>query len=122
MRLEPLCGKGLSALSGLTAMKFVPNPFADSRDHLLYRTGDSVRYSPDGSLEYIGRNDQQIKIRGMRVEPGEIEAALLRNSRRQGGRRCPPTKGRKRTNPCGFSDGQKKPKIDIEEVRDVRQG
>ncbi|WP_273941667.1 non-ribosomal peptide synthetase [Kutzneria chonburiensis] len=60
---------------GLTADRFVANPFGDGR---LYRTGDLVRWRADGRLEYIGRADDQVKIRGFRIEPGEIEAALLR--------------------------------------------
>ncbi len=60
----------------LTAAQFVQNPFADDPDDRLYRTGDLVRYRPDAVLEFVGRTDDQIKIRGYRVEPGEIEAAL----------------------------------------------
>lgn len=57
----------------LTAERFLKNPFAEGR---IYRTGDLVRWREDGVLEYIGRNDFQIKIRGFRVEVGEIEAAI----------------------------------------------
>ncbi|WP_316168801.1 MULTISPECIES: non-ribosomal peptide synthetase [unclassified Bradyrhizobium] len=58
----------------LTAERFVPDPFGDGTR--LYSTGDLVRYRADGHLEYLGRIDHQIKIRGYRVELGEIEAAL----------------------------------------------
>jgi amino acid adenylation domain-containing protein len=57
----------------LTAERFVPNPFGPGR---LYRTGDVVRYLPDGRLEYIARIDRQVKVRGYRVELGEIESRL----------------------------------------------
>lgn len=59
-----------------TAEKFVPDPFSPERGARLYRTGDLGRFRPDGNLEFIGRSDQQLKIRGFRVEPGEIEALL----------------------------------------------
>ncbi|MBD2438978.1 non-ribosomal peptide synthase/polyketide synthase [Nostoc sp. FACHB-110] len=57
----------------LTAEKFIPNPFNNSK---LYKTGDLARYLPDGNIEYLGRIDGQVKIRGFRIELGEIEAVL----------------------------------------------
>jgi amino acid adenylation domain-containing protein len=60
----------------LTAEKFIPNPFSEDQDARLYRTGDKVKYLPDGNLYFIGRIDQQIKLRGIRIEPGEIEATI----------------------------------------------
>ncbi|WP_186129910.1 non-ribosomal peptide synthetase, partial [Burkholderia gladioli] len=60
----------------LSAERFVRDPFGDEADARLYRTGDLGRYLPDGNIEYLGRNDFQVKIRGLRVELGEIEAAL----------------------------------------------
>lgn len=61
----------------LTAEKFVPNPFGNF-DERLYRTGDLARYRQDGNIEYLGRLDHQLKIRGFRVELGEVEAVLAR--------------------------------------------
>lgn len=63
----------------LTAEKFVPDPFDESGDGRLYRTGDLVSYRPDGTLDFLGRTDFQVKIRGRRVELGEIEALLSRH-------------------------------------------
>jgi acyl-coenzyme A synthetase/AMP-(fatty) acid ligase len=62
-----------------TAARFLPDPFASEAGARLYRTGDLGRRRPDGVLEYLGRIDGQVKIRGHRIEPGEIEAALRRH-------------------------------------------
>ena len=59
----------------LTSLRFVPNPFGPGHER-LYRTGDVALVRPDGSLELIGRNDDQVKVRGYRVELGDVEAAL----------------------------------------------
>ncbi|MFC0003440.1 hybrid non-ribosomal peptide synthetase/type I polyketide synthase [Micromonospora siamensis] len=63
----------------LTAQRFVPHPFSSAPDARLYRTGDLVRRRPDGNLEYLGRTDNQVKLRGYRIECGEIEAAVRRH-------------------------------------------
>ena len=60
----------------LTQERFIPNPFSDDPEDKIYKTGDLVRYLPDGQIEYLGRMDHQVKIRGYRIEIGEIEARL----------------------------------------------
>ncbi|MFH9610672.1 amino acid adenylation domain-containing protein [Streptomyces sp. NPDC017448] len=70
-----LLGRGYASAPGLTASRFVANPFASDGSR-LYRTGDLARYAPDGSLDFLGRADNQVKIRGMRLEIEDVEAAL----------------------------------------------
>jgi amino acid adenylation domain-containing protein len=64
----------------LTAVKFIPNSFSNEPGTRLYRTGDLARYRPDGNLEFLGRIDHQVKVRGYRVELGEIEGLLGQHS------------------------------------------
>ncbi|HEY0172991.1 MAG TPA: amino acid adenylation domain-containing protein, partial [Pyrinomonadaceae bacterium] len=61
---------------GLTAERFIPHDFGGGPGARLYKTGDLARFRPDGLIELIGRRDHQVKVRGFRVEPGEVEAAL----------------------------------------------
>jgi amino acid adenylation domain-containing protein len=68
--------RGYLGRERLTAEKFIADAFSAVPGARLYRTGDLARYLPDGTLEYVGRIDRQVKLRGYRIEPGEIEAAI----------------------------------------------
>jgi len=63
----------------LTAAKFVRHPFRDDQEARIYKTGDLARYRPDGSIEFLGRTDNQVKISGYRIELGEIEAVVMQH-------------------------------------------
>jgi surfactin family lipopeptide synthetase A len=89
LELVPMGGKGEMCVSGeclargylnlpeLTAERFIPDPFSEQPGSRLYRTGDVARYCADGNIELLGRKDNQIKIRGFRVELDDVEVAIL---------------------------------------------
>ncbi|MET0852525.1 MAG: phosphopantetheine-binding protein, partial [Candidatus Rokuibacteriota bacterium] len=72
--------RGYWAQPGLTAERFVPDRVSGVPGARLYRMGDRARYRADGAIEYLGRQDQQVKVRGYRIELGEIDAALRRHA------------------------------------------
>lgn len=74
-------GRGYLHRPELDAERFLPDPFRAGPDATLYRTGDRARWQPSGNIEFLGRLDDQVKVRGMRIELGEIEAALRTHPR-----------------------------------------
>lgn len=70
-------GRGYLDRPEATAASFLADPFAERAGQRMYRTGDLCRYLPDGNIVFVGRVDDQVKVNGVRIEPGEVEAALL---------------------------------------------
>ncbi|MBR0960067.1 amino acid adenylation domain-containing protein [Bradyrhizobium japonicum] len=71
--------RGYHGKAGMTAERFVPDPFSSVPGARLYRTGDLARWREDGTVEYLGRSDDQVKVNGFRIELGEIQTSLLRH-------------------------------------------
>ena len=71
--------RGYVGAPQLTAKRFVPDPFSTVTDARLYRTGDMVRQRRDGNIEFLARNDFQVKVRGFRIEPAEVESVLCQH-------------------------------------------
>ncbi len=76
---SPYMSCGYYENPGANKERFIPNPFSDNPNDLIYKTGDRGRFLPDGNLDFIGRIDRQLKIRGNRIEPGEIESIITRH-------------------------------------------
>ncbi len=113
---NPCVGKGYLNNPELTESKFVHNHVSNNK-YPLYRTGDFARLSANGTIEYLGRSDQQVKVRGMRVELGEIESVILRKSAVKNVAVVPQTRSNLRTILIAFVSSQKNEEIKADDLK-----
>ncbi len=97
--------RGYTGQPALTAERFIPNPFGPAGSR-LYNTGDVARFREDGELEFLGRMDRQLKIRGHRIEPTEVESALLQHTAVRAAVVLPHANDRGRLQLCAFATAQ----------------
>jgi amino acid adenylation domain-containing protein len=106
----------------LTAERFIANPFPNAGGNRLYKTGDVVRYRTDGTLEFLGRTDHQVKVRGHRVELGEIETVLCRQPGIREAVVLPRANGPSGPALAAFVVADSGREIHVERIRDILKG